>query len=156
MGFDTDGEKEPENWKSGIGDLVAGLLSFWAFGIGTYEAGESDRAYGPVRLIVWTLVSIGVAAAVSAVRITLFGEPRAGWGIVLIPLVLPMVGAVSHRPRRWQGGAIAGVAAGVLVAVWLGVDMGSSVSAFWGGFIAVAAGFLVCSAVFAAVARPRR
>ncbi|MFF3666096.1 hypothetical protein [Microtetraspora malaysiensis] len=156
MHVDAGGDrgKEPDDWKSGIGDLVADLLSYWTFGAGDYTG--SSRPYGPVRLIVWTALSIGVAASVSAVRIALFGEPRAGWAIALVPLIMPMVGALAHRPRRWQGGLALGAATGVLTAVGLGIDMSSSVNGFWSGFIAISAGFLVCSAMFAAITWPRR
>ncbi|MFC4534494.1 hypothetical protein [Sphaerisporangium dianthi] len=151
MQIKTDGQADPDDWRSGIGDLVADMFSYWTFGLGSYSAGESDRAYGPVKLVIWTVVAIGVAAAVSALRIALFGEPTAGWGIALVPLIMPLVGALAHRPRHWVPGLVLGAGAGVLTAVGLGIDLGSSIGSFWGGMAAVSAGFLVCSIVFAAV-----
>ncbi|MEU0477564.1 hypothetical protein ABZ260_00030 [Streptosporangium sp. NPDC006013] len=163
MPLGTDGEKDDEkdgenlqDWKTGVGEMVADLFSYWMFGPGAYTAGESDRQYGPVKLVIWTVFAIGIAAAVSALRIALFGEPRAGWGIALVPLILPMVGALAYRPRHYIPGLVLGVIAGLLTTVGLGLDLGSTTSSFWGGLAVVSAGFLVCSVVFAAVTWPRR
>ncbi|GAA5084794.1 hypothetical protein HNP84_010156 [Thermocatellispora tengchongensis] len=147
-------EEEARDWRAGLGDVVGEFVSFWLFGLGGYEGEATSRGYGPVKLVVWTVAAIGVAALVSAVRIAVFGEPRTGWAIALFPLILPMVAAVAHRPRRWRGGLGLGVVAGVLVAAGIGIDLGGSLGSFWSGLAAISAGFLACSVVFAAVTWP--
>nr|WP_055502687.1 hypothetical protein [Nonomuraea pusilla] len=137
-----------------LGGMVVELLAYWTFGGDPHAAGETTgHGYGPVRLVVWTVAAIGVAAAVSAVRIALFGEPTAGWGIALLPLLLPLTGAVAHRPPGYVPALVSGVAAGLVAALLLGIDLGTTLSSFWAGFGAVSAGFLVCSVVFAVVTR---
>jgi hypothetical protein len=117
---------------------------------------ERYHRYHPVKLVLWTLVAIALTAVVYAARVALFGEPKVGWGIALFPLLLPLTGAVAHRPPRYVAGLASGLAAGLVTALMLlGVDLGSSLSSFWMGFASVCAGFLVCSVVFAAVTWPR-
>ncbi|WP_327584025.1 hypothetical protein OHA25_50790 [Nonomuraea sp. NBC_00507] len=147
-------EKRPEDDKPNIGDLIGELLSFWAFGPDAY-ASEHNVRYHPVKLVIWTFVAIGVAAAVSAVRLAMFGEPRVGWAVALVPLLLPLTGALAHKPPRYVPGLVWGLTAGLVTALLLGIDLGSSLGSFWTGFASVCAGFLVCSVVFAAVTWPR-
>ncbi|MFD1540951.1 hypothetical protein [Nonomuraea guangzhouensis] len=147
-------EKHPDDDKQNIGDMIGELLSFWTLGPDAYAA-EHNTRYHPVKLVIWTLVAVGVSAAVSAVRLALFGEPTAGWAVALFPLVLPLVGALAHKPPRYVAALGWGLGVGLVTALLLGIDIGSSLSSFWTGFASVCAGFLVCSAVFAAVTWPR-
>ncbi|HEX4816829.1 MAG TPA: hypothetical protein VFV66_29150 [Nonomuraea sp.] len=147
-------EKESENDRPHIGDMVAELLSFWAFGPDAY-ASEHNVRYHPVKLVVWTVVAIAVVAGLSAARVAFFGEPTGGWAVMLFPLLLPLTGALAHRPPGYAGGLVSGVAAGLFAALLLGIDFGTTLSGFWAGLAAVCAGFLVCSVVFAAVTWPR-
>lgn len=146
--------KESDDDKPDIGELAGELLSFWAFGPDAH-ASEHNLRYHPVKLVVWTLVAIAVAAGVTAVKLALFGEPRAGWAVTLFPLLLPLTGALAHRPPRYVAALVSGVTAGLVAALLLGIDMGTTLSGFWAGFAAMCAGFLVCSVVFAAVTWPR-
>ncbi|WP_188189917.1 hypothetical protein [Nonomuraea sp. SYSU D8015] len=147
-------EQSPDDGKPDIGDMIGDLLSFWMLGsIGSTS--EHNLRYHPVKLVVWTLVAIAVATVVSAVKLALFGEPRAGWATTLIPLLLPLTGAVAHRPPRYASALAGGLAAGVVTALLIGIDMGTTLSSFWAGFAGVCAGFLACSVVFAAVTWPR-
>ncbi|MGN9841051.1 hypothetical protein ACTMTI_23290 [Nonomuraea sp. H19] len=132
--------------------MIGELLAFWMFGD---VSGEHNLRYHPVKLVIWTLVAIAVSAVVSAARLALFGEPRTGWAIALLPLLLPLTGALAHKPPRYVPGLTWGLAAGLVAALLLGIDMGTTLSSFWAGFTAVCAGFLVCSVVFAAITWPR-
>jgi hypothetical protein len=146
--------EKPEDDKPEIGDMIGELLSFWALGPDVY-ASEHNRRYHPVKLVVWTLVAIAVSAGVTAARLALFGEPTAGWAIALFPLLLPLTGALAHKPARYGPALGWGLAAGLVTALLLGIDLGTTLSSFWSGFAAMCAGFLVCSVVFAAVTWPR-
>ncbi|RBQ14956.1 hypothetical protein DP939_37860 [Spongiactinospora rosea] len=134
--------------------MIGELLTFWTFGPDAY-ASEHNRRYHPLKLVIWTVVAVGVSAVVTAVRLALSGEPRAGWAVALFPLVLPLTGAVAHKPPRYVPGLVAGVSAGLVTALLLGIDLGTSLSSFWSGFAAMCAGFLACSVVFSAVTWPR-
>ncbi|WP_433414201.1 hypothetical protein ACQP1V_33400 [Microtetraspora malaysiensis] len=116
MHVDAGGDrgKEPDDWKSGIGDLVADLLSYWTFGAGDYTG--SSRPYGPVRLIVWTALSIGVAAAV---RLTVAGT--------LLLLAVAGVAAVIPAPPETAFGGYtpAEVSAGSQPDFYMGAVEGS-------------------------------
>lgn len=147
-------DKSPDGGRTGIGDMVAELIGFWTFGPEPH-ASEHNVRYHPVKLVIWTIVAIGVSAAVSAVRLALFGEPRAGWAVALFPLVPPLTGALAHRPPRYVPALVAGIAAGLVTALMIGIDLGTSLSSFWTGFAGMSAGFLACSVVFAAVTWPR-
>jgi hypothetical protein len=147
-------EKRPEDDKPDIGEMIRELLAYWTFGWDSYTS-EHNVRYHPVKLVVWMLVAIAVSAGVSAARIALFGEPVAGWAIVLFPLLIPLTGAVAHRPPRHVPALAWGLAAGGVTALLIGIDMGTTLSSFWAGFAGVCAGFLVCSVVFAAITWPR-
>ncbi|TMR97472.1 hypothetical protein [Nonomuraea basaltis] len=148
-------EKRPDDDKPDIGDMIGELLSYWAFGPDAHASGEHNLRYHPVKLVVWTLVAIAVSAVLSAVRLALFGEPRVGWAVALFPLLLPLTGALAHKPPRYVPALAWGLAAGAVTALLLGIDVGASLSSFWTGFVAVCAGFLLCSVVFAAITWPR-
>ncbi|MFI7700449.1 hypothetical protein [Nonomuraea sp. NPDC049480] len=147
-------EKGHEADKPDFIGMIEELLSFWMFG-SVGSTSEHNLRYHPAKLVIWTLVAIAVAAAVSWVKLALFGEPRAGWATTLLPLLLPLTGAVAHRPPRYVAALAWGLAAGVVTALLIGIDMGTTLSSFWAGFAGVCAGFLVCSVVFAAVTWPR-
>ncbi|MEV6150359.1 hypothetical protein AB0L53_08450 [Nonomuraea sp. NPDC052129] len=134
--------------------MIGELFSYWTFGLDAHASGEHNLRYHPVKLVVWALVAIAVSAVMSAVRLALFGEPQAGWTVALFPLLLPLTGAVAHKPPRYAPALFWGLAAGGVTAVLLGIDVATTLSSFWAGFAAVCAGFLVCSVVFAAIARP--
>ncbi|MEV4800133.1 hypothetical protein AB0K18_08950 [Nonomuraea sp. NPDC049421] len=147
-------DRSPGDGRADLGDMIGELLSFWTFGPEAH-ASEHNVRYHPVKLVIWTVVAIGVSAVVSAVRLALFGEPTAGWAVALFPLVLPLTGALAHRPPRYVPALAGGLVAGLVVALLLGIDLGQSYSSFWAGLAAMCAGFLACSVVFAAVTWPR-
>jgi hypothetical protein len=147
-------DKRREDDKPHLDGIFGELVSFWVFGPNA-EASEHNYRYHPLKLVIWTIAAIGVSAVVSAVRLALFGEPTVGWAVALFPLVLPLTGALAHRPPRYVPGLVTGLAAGLVTALLLGIDLGSSLSSFWTGFAAMCVGFLMCSVVFAAVTWPR-
>ncbi|WP_188194718.1 hypothetical protein [Nonomuraea sp. SYSU D8015] len=134
--------------------MIGELLSFWAFGPDAY-ASEHNLRYSPAKLVVWTLVAIAVSTIVSAARLSLVGEPRAGWAIALFPLLVPLTGAVAHKPPNYVPALVWGLKAGMVTALLIGIDMGTTLSSFWAGFAGLCSGFLVCSVVFAAITWPR-
>ncbi|MBF8184671.1 hypothetical protein ITP53_02695 [Nonomuraea sp. K274] len=128
-------------------DMIGEQLAYWTFGPDPHMSGAPGSSYTPVRLVVWTLVAIAVSAGVSAVRLALSEKPpQVGVAMVLIPLLLPLIGALAHKPPRHVLALGCGLAAGVGTALALGID-----GPYWTAFAAVCAGFLVCSVVFAAV-----
>ncbi|WP_433258419.1 hypothetical protein ACQPYK_23455 [Streptosporangium sp. CA-135522] len=147
-------KNRPDDDKPDIGGVIDDLLSFWVFGsIGSTS--QHNLRYHPVKLVIWTLVAIAVAAVVSAVKLALFGEPRSGWATTLFPLLVPLTGAMAHRPPRYVSALAGGLVAGVVTALLIGIDMGTTLSSFWAGFAGVCSGFLACSVLFAAVTWPR-
>ncbi|MDL4773850.1 MULTISPECIES: hypothetical protein [Thermomonosporaceae] len=131
------------------------MLAFWWFEVGSaYEPGRSDERFGPVKLIVWTIIAVAVAAAGLGVKLLLFGGPPVvGWAVAVVPLMLPMVGALAHRPpRRWLGLLVA-VLFGALVGIAVGTSTASPLGSLWSGFVGLSSAFLVGAVGFALVTR---
>ncbi len=150
----SDASRVP-GWRQGLGDMLADMLTFWWFESSeAYEPGRSDERFGPVKLIVWTVVAVAVAAAGLGVKLSLFGGPPVvGWAVAAVPLMLPMVGALAHRPpRRWPGLAVA-VLLGALVGGAVGASTAAPLGSLWSGFVGLSSAFLVGAAGFALVTR---
>ncbi|MFC6883830.1 MULTISPECIES: hypothetical protein [Actinomadura] len=134
--------------------MAADMLSFWWFGAdggGAYEPGRSDERFGPVKLLVWTAVAIAAAAGMLGLRLLFGGPPTAGWAIAAVPLVLPVVGALAHRPpRRWRGVAV-GVLIGTPVGLAVGASTASPLGSLWSGHLGLSSAFLAGAAGFASV-----
>jgi hypothetical protein len=159
MADDVPDAQRSSELREGLGDMVTDMLTFWLFGPidAAYEAGRSDERFGPVKLIVWTIIAIGVGAGIVGLRHLLFGSSSGmGWAIAVVPLVLPVVGALAHRPpRRWPGLAV-GVLAGAPAGLAVGVATASSLGSPWHGFAGLSSGFLVGMIGFALVTGVRR